>query len=217
MNKFQVISLFLLAGLLLPGCSEIKEQAPGSLAMSTEQYELWEIALVEMRIEKNELFQDPEQTPLPETSMEAFEGLNYFLPAPELRFQVKFQAEAAGDTVTLAKRKGQNVPYLRRGKVTFHHEGQDHVLTVFGPAVPTDHDYLWLPFFDPTNGQETYPGGRSLDIQVTINGVVDLDFNYAYNPLCDYNPDRYNCTLPPPENTLPFAVKAGETLFNSGH
>ena len=79
MNKFQVISLIfllLLAGMLVPGCSKIQEQAPGPLSMSTEQYEQWEIALVEMRIEKNEMFQDPEQTPLPEGVVEAFEGLN---------------------------------------------------------------------------------------------------------------------------------------------
>jgi uncharacterized protein (DUF1684 family) len=88
---------------------------------------------------------------------------------------------------------------------------------VFGPANPAAGDYLWLPFFDGTSGRETYAGGRYLDIEVDAEGMVDLDFNYAYNPLCDYNPDRYNCTLPPPENTLPFAVEAGEKTLGQGH
>lgn len=220
MKKFPLLTLIFLALILLTlwaGCSKIQEQAPGPLVMSEAEYEKWEIALVEMRIEKNEEFQDPQKTPLPEGAIEGFEGLNYFMPVPGLRFQVKLQADAAGDTITLIKRKGQNVPYLKRGTVTFRHQEQDHTLAIFGPAGPEDQDWLWLPFFDTSNGTQTYPGGRYLDIEVNPEGMVDLDFNRAYNPLCDYNPDRYNCTLPPPENTLPFAVEAGEMLFGAEH
>ena len=101
--------------------------------------------------------------------------------------------------------------------MNFSHGGKAHSLDVFGPADTSGGDYLWLPFFDATSGKETYAGGRYLDITVDAEGMVDLDFNYAYNPLCDYNPDRYNCTLPPTDNTLPFAVEAGEKTLNPGH
>jgi len=48
---------------------------------------------------------------------------------------------------------------------------------------------------------------------VLFRSMVDLDFNYAYNPLCDYNAEKYNCTLPPTESQLDFAVEAGEKSY----
>ena len=76
---------------------------------------------------------------------------------------------------------------------------------------------LWLPFSDASSGVDTYGGGRYL--YDTIKGAdlgiagaeIVLDFNFAYNPLCAYD-DRWSCPLSPPENRLPFAVRAGERL-----
>ena len=50
------------------------------------------------------------------------------------------------------------------------------------------------------------------------NNIVELDFNKAYNPYCAYSPD-YDCPIPPKENYLTVAVKAGEKNFAkiSGH
>lgn len=201
----------------LAGCGS-QGEAPGALVMDTAQHEAWEIALVEMRIDKNEEFANAERTPLPADKLPAFEGLNYYFPKPELRFRTPLLVEAKADTVTLTKRKGNEVRYVRKGTVAFTHAGKVHRLGVFGPADPAGGgDYLWLPFFDATTGKETYAGGRYLDLKVDADGMVDLDFNYAYNPLCDYNPDAYNCTLPPRANTLDFAVEAGEKLFGGAH
>jgi uncharacterized protein len=80
---------------------------------------------------------------------------------------------------------------------------------------------LFLPFRDATAGRESYGAGRYLTD--TIKGtfgrgvVVDgervvLDFNYAYNPSCAYNP-RWACPLAPPENWLDAPVRAGERAF----
>lgn len=211
-----MLPLLVLAAVLAAGCGK-KEQAPGPMEMTSEEFEAWEIALVEMRIEKNEEFSKPGVSPLPEAALDGFEGLNYYFPMAELRFKAPFIAEAGNDTVSLTKRKGQTVPYLRRGRVAFTHQGQEYSLDVFGPADPSDGDYLWLPFFDATSGKDTYGGGRYLDVEVDAEGMVDLDFNYAYNPLCDYNPDRFNCTLPPAGNKLAFAVEAGEQSFSKAH
>jgi len=41
---------------------------------------------------------------------------------------------------------------------------------------------------------------------------VVLDFNYAYNPSCAYNP-RWVCPPTPPENDLALAIRAGEKAF----
>ncbi|MBU0741536.1 DUF1684 domain-containing protein [bacterium] len=193
------------------GCGE---RAPGPVTMDDAEQEAWEIRLVEMRIDKNERFTDPEQTPLMEQDLPGFEGLNYYYPVPELRFRVPFVETAAADTVTLVKRQGESVRYLRKGHVAFKHEGSVYKLQAFGPvgAAP-DGDYLWLPFYDETSGEETFGGGRYLDLEVDDEGIAELDFNFAYNPLCDYNHERYNCTLPPEENRLEIPVRAGEKLF----
>lgn len=210
-----LVLLSVLTGLgsLFAGCGG-QADAPGALAMTPEEQEAWEIRLVEHRIDKNESYMDPRQTPLLEADLPGFEGLNYYWPAPELRFRVPLVVEESAEVFKLEKRKGQMVDYRRRGTVSFAHDGRTHTLAVFGPADPAhDGDYLWLPFYDDTSGSETYGGGRYLDLEQADDGTVELDFNFAYNPLCDYNPEKFNCTLPPAENRLDFPVTAGEKLF----
>ncbi len=203
----------MLVWLAAVGCGA-EAKAPGPVVMNDMDLENWQIALVEMRIDKNEAFMDTTSTALRLEDLAGFEGLNYYDPDPTLRFRVQLQREASPDTVFLQKRRGQQVPYVKEGKVAFTRAGRVHVLSVFGPAEPGAEKFLWLPFTDETTGRETYGGGRYLDLTLEGDGSsLVLDFNYAYNPLCDYNPEKYNCTLPPTENRLPFAVKAGEQLF----
>jgi uncharacterized protein (DUF1684 family) len=207
----------LLVGAGLPaviGCSGERD-LPEPVVMDEAEHERWEIALVEHRIEKNEEFRVADTTPLPPAELPDFVGLNYYYPERTLRFRVPLQNASGTDTVRLAKRGGRQVAYLHRGDVTIGHDGKAYTLAVFGPADPSEGDYLWLPFFDATNEDETYPGGRYLDLQLAADGRVEVDFNLAYNPLCAYNAERYDCTLPPPGNRLPFAVRAGEQRWHN--
>ena len=218
-SRWIPITILIMTVICLAGCGskEAEKSAPGALVMDQVAYEAWEIALVEMRIEKNEQFSAPESSPLPVAEIAGFDGLNYYFPKAELRFRTPFIAEAGTDTVSLTKRKGNVVPYIRRGKVQFSYGGGQHTLPVFGPVDTSNGNYLWLPYSDLTTGKETYGGGRYLDITLDTEGMVDLDFNYSYNPLCDYNPEKYNCTLPPAESKLDFAVEAGEMSFHTTH
>jgi hypothetical protein len=68
---------------------------------------------------------------------------------------------------------------------------------------------LFIPFRDATSGSETYAAGRYLELTENTTGIYDLDFNRAYNPYCAYRED-YSCPLPPAENTLTVAIRAGE-------
>src|SRR5258708_24399183 len=43
---------------------------------------------------------------------------------------------------------------------------------------------------------------------------VTIDFNYAYNPSCAYDP-HWACPLAPRENWLPVGVEAGEMTYES--
>jgi uncharacterized protein (DUF1684 family) len=70
---------------------------------------------------------------------------------------------------------------------------------------------LFVPFADLTSGEDTYKGGRYLDLDRTATGLYDLDFNLAYHPYCVFNPS-YDCPVPPRENRLLVAIRVGEKL-----
>ncbi|MGN6162946.1 MAG: DUF1684 domain-containing protein [Flavisolibacter sp.] len=80
------------------------------------------------------------------------------------------------------------------------------------PAYKT---YLFLPFTDATSGEETYHGGRYIDLKMEDiqDSHVVIDFNKAYNPYCAYVSGKYTCPIPPAENHLLVAIKAGEKNF----
>ena len=80
-------------------------------------------------------------------------------------------------------------------------------------------DHLFIPFTDATSGEETYESGRYIDLETRdiINENVQIDFNKAYNPYCAYVSGKYNCPIPPAENRLTVAIRAGERSFGKHH
>lgn len=76
---------------------------------------------------------------------------------------------------------------------------------------------LFIPFADATSGHETYGAGRYLFDTVKgadlgqQDGFLVMDFNFAYQPSCAYDP-RWTCPLAPPSNRLSVAVRAGERV-----
>jgi hypothetical protein len=77
-------------------------------------------------------------------------------------------------------------------------------------------DFLFLPFNDYTNGNETYGGGRYLDLRIPDGSTIILDFNKAYNPYCAYT-DRYSCPVPPKENSITTYIYAGVQFKGEEH
>ena len=80
-------------------------------------------------------------------------------------------------------------------------------------------DYLFLPFTDLTTSEESYHTGRYIDLTLKDikNNKVLIDFNKAYNPSCAYVSDKYNCPIPPRENALSVAIRAGEKAYAKPH
>jgi len=80
-------------------------------------------------------------------------------------------------------------------------------------------DHLFIPFTDATSGEETYESGRYIDLEIKdlTNENVLIDFNKAYNPYCAYVSGKYNCPIPPAENRLIVAIRAGERSFGKHH
>ena len=56
-------------------------------------------------------------------------------------------------------------------------------------------------------------GSSSVMMWIRSGGRFTLDFNRAYNPYCAYN-DAWRCPLPPSENWLAVAIRAGELSFH---
>jgi len=117
----------------------------------------------------------------------------------------------------------QEQVYRVFGTASFRLNGQMVQLTIYQSqdlvTNPQYKNYLFLPFTDSTSGPETYSGGRYIDLSTTDikNKKLVIDFNKAYNPYCAYVSGVYNCPIPPKENALPVAIRAGEKAFSNSH
>ncbi len=103
--------------------------------------------------------------------------------------------------------------YTRWAKVRFEMDGAPAELTVYRDVGSGD---LFLPFQDANAGGETYGAGRYIEVHQFEDGRLLVDFNYAYNPYCAYN-EQWSCPIPPPENRLRVAIRAGEMTYAEGH
>ncbi len=105
--------------------------------------------------------------------------------------------------------------YRAYGKVEFELQGQLFSLTIYQNCSLIKQkeykNYLFLPLRDVTSGQESYGGGRYLDLSIPENNTIILDFNRLYNPYCVYS-HRYSCPIPPKENYISLPINAGEKV-----
>jgi uncharacterized protein len=156
---------------------------------------------------KDSLFLTDESPLLPEHRA-AFTALPYFPYDSTLAFPVALEPLLGADTLRMTTTTGQIRRYVRYGSFPFSHRGRAHRLTVFR-AVDGGEEHLFVPFWDGTNRNGTYDGGRYIDLRPRPDGRYVLDFNYAYSPYCAYDP-AYSCPVPPAENRLALQVRAGE-------
>lgn len=167
-------------------------------------------ALMEHRSERDRFIASAEGPLLPD-QRGAFKGLAYFGPDLALVFDATLEVASPADTVRFVTSTGTIEPYVRAGRFHFDYGGPQK-LDVFRSVGGG----LFLPFGDATNGTQTYAGGRYVDLRELSDGRLRLDFNRAYNPYCAYNA-RWVCPLPPAQNRMAVAVRAGERSYPYGH
>ena len=160
--------------------------------------------------EKDRFMRSPE-SPVPAGQRANFPPLPYFPVDPSYRVPAMLQVEANTPAVEMPTSTGQRRKMRRVGKLSFTLQGQPLLLGAFVEENDAAMRRLFVPFGDLTNGVETYPGGRYLELERTASGVYDLDFNRAYHPFCLFNPE-YDCPYPPPESRLKVPIRAGEKL-----
>ena len=161
--------------------------------------------------EKDRFMRESSESPIPADQRAGFAPLPYFGVDAAYRVPASLQVAATGPVIEMPTSTGQRRKMRRVGTLAFSIKGQPLSLGAFVEADQDDMRRLFVPFGDLTNGMETYSGGRYLDLERTASGVYDLDFNRAYHPFCVYNVN-FVCPVPPPENELAVAIRAGERL-----
>jgi uncharacterized protein len=159
------------------------------------------------RQRKNEFLRTDAQSPIPANVRGAFIGLTYFPADPRYRVEARLEPFAdKTQRLTVRLTDGSEEIYEKLGHAVFSLDNTPCRLLIVRQK-----DAYFVLFRDKTSGKESYGGGRYIDLNAAsfVDNRVLLDFNAAYNPYCAYNPD-YACPIPPVENTLSVAVKAGE-------
>jgi uncharacterized protein len=161
---------------------------------------------------RDELFRSHPQSPLPAERRGSFEGIEYWPYDTSARVLAELE-DVEAPPHAVATSGTEEILFRPFARASFELRGAPLTLevswlTAYGGGV-------FLSFRDATSGQESYGGGRYVLDTVKgadlgeADGKLVIDFNFAYNPSCAYDPD-WVCPLAPPANRLAVAVKAGE-------
>ena len=162
-------------------------------------------------------YMDRDKSPLMVQDRPDFEGHPFF-PIDEKYFVVAEFVRTENEKPFAMKTSTSRLPmYEKYGELHFSIDGKPLKLNVYRSLdlMQDEHykDYLFLPFSDTTNGNETYLGGRYIDLRIPQGNTIAIDFNQAYNPYCAYN-HKYSCPAVPQENVLNVAIRAGVKKFH---
>jgi uncharacterized protein (DUF1684 family) len=165
----------------------------------------------------NAEYADAKTSPLLPEDLKSFHGLDFY-PANELFFVVaKFIRTENEQPFEMKTTTARKPVYVKYGEAHFSIDGQDFKLNIYSNIELSKKkeykDYLFLPFSDLTCGNESYIGGRYLDLEIPQGDTIVIDFNRSYNPYCAYNP-KYSCPKVPLENDLKIEIRAGVQKFH---
>jgi uncharacterized protein len=161
---------------------------------------------------RDELFRSHPQTPAADAR------LSYFGYDPALRVLGTVEP-AERERREIATSGEEPYSFTRFARTRFELSGEQQSLDLYwldgyGGGV-------FLSFADATSGKETYGACRYLLDTVKgsdlgeRDGRLVLDFNFAYNPSCAYDP-RWVCPLAPPGNRLAIPIRGGERVPSVG-
>jgi uncharacterized protein (DUF1684 family) len=164
------------------------------------------------RAGRDELFAAHPQSPIPLGERSAFRGLPFYGYDPAARVLAEV-VPAEPERYEIATSGEGTYGFTRFAEARFALGGESLRLELYW--LEGYGGGLFVPFRDVTSNRTTYGAGRY--VLDTVKGAdlgmegdrLVLDFNFAYNPSCAYDP-RWVCPLAPPPNRLTVAVEAGE-------
>jgi uncharacterized protein (DUF1684 family) len=165
------------------------------------------------RLGRDDLFAHHPASPLTAEVRGAFRGLPVRGYDPAWRFELPVLGADPG-TIEMSTGSDGDVPFERIGRVALPNGDTLDVwrLLTYGGGI-------FVPVRDGLAGRDggTYGGGRYL--LDTIKGAdlgsgedplsLIIDFNYAFNPSCAYDP-AWACPLAPPGNVVKAEIGVGE-------
>lgn len=164
----------------------------------------------------NEHYADEENSPLKKKDFKDFKGLDFFEIDEKYVVEAKFKRTPKEKPFQMATTTDRKPWYVKYGELHFVLDGKKCKLNVYkNIELSKKQAYansLFLPFTDLTSGNESYGGGRYLDLTIPEGKTIVINFNCAYNPYCAYN-EKYSCPLTPSENDLPVPIYAGVKAF----
>jgi uncharacterized protein (DUF1684 family) len=172
-------------------------------------HELWKSG-------RDELFAGHPQSPLLPDDRAGFTGLRVSRYDPDWRYELEVHRTEEPVRIVVDSATDGKIPFSLVGIVRIPYLGTLDVwrLTAYGGG-------LFVPVKDGLAGVPggTYGGGRYL--LDTVKGAdlgpgagddtLVVDFNFAYNPSCAYDPS-WSCPLAQPGNTLLEDIPVGERM-----
>jgi len=193
-----------------------KKKYHDAKTLDIEAYTKKEQAILAFQQELNTEYRNPETSPLPDRFRKKFKGLDFFAPDTNYIISAKFVRTPDAKPFLLETTTDRKTTEVLYGIASFELNGKNHSLEIYQSLESTtlrkSIDYLFLPFLDDTNGEETYGGGRYINLTIPDGDYIEIDFNKAYNPYCVYN-KKYSCPLVPRQNYLKTKVMAGVKDF----
>jgi uncharacterized protein (DUF1684 family) len=161
-----------------------------------------------------QLFREHPQSPVPPRERARYTGPHLYDYDPSWRVTAEVEP-VEPRRLEIVTSNVEAMTFSRFGFARFRHAGRDLSLELYW--LEGYGGGLFVPFADATSGEETYGAGRYLLDSVKgadlgqRDGSLVLDFNFAYQPSCAYDP-RWTCPLSPPANRLTVPVRAGERV-----
>lgn len=155
---------------------------------------------------------DSTTTPLARSERKEFSGIHHFPINLKYRVEATLEKFDQKDTVIFPTSSTKKKRYVKYAKATFKLDGKKHALILYrmaDPKRPELANHVFLPFTDLTSNRETYGGGRYIDLEMTNENKMIIDFNLCYHPYCAYSHNGWSCPIPPQENFVNAEILAG--------
>lgn len=181
-----------------------------------EEKRYQDVNLTEYQRQVNNYFKDASESPLKPKDLKNFQGLDFF--EFDSIYVVKAKIEETKESLPFKMETTTDIPadVRKYADLFFQISEREFELSVYEnleyEGVEGYENYLFLPFLDETNENETYGGGRYLDLFLNGTDSIIIDFNKAYNPKCVYD-ENFSCPIVPRKNFLNTRIEAGVKNF----
>ena len=168
----------------------------------------------------NTVFKDASMSPLKKNDLKNFKGLAFFPIDSSFIVKAIFTKKENATSFVMKTTTDRIALYKEYGVIKFTLKERKYELTLYQSEEDVRNEKrknrLFLPFTDATSGNQSYGGGRFMDLMITDitrDQTIEVNFNNTYNPYCTYD-EKYSCPLTPRKNHVNTEITAGIKAFS---